>query len=114
MINFPRPSRWHFILIGNVVIIAWCMLIAIVAGPSWVTMVDTALAGAALSTIFHIRMYLRSRKLIAAFSGELQMMIEINTELMRRIEQYRGEILSPTETTDAPRIYPTQGEDRDL
>ena len=103
--NKKAPS-WQTIRTCNIVIVTICIPIAVVAGPSWASMIDCAIIGAMLATIYLVNHFIKMQADFNELSARLTIASEINSHLIKMYVN-RPVIKSPPplEPPDAPRIH---------
>lgn len=95
-------TKWQKVRLANVIVIVICLPV-VLAGPSWVAMIDCVIIGVSLATIYLLGVVIKLRVSFDEMSAAFKAMSEINSQLINtRLNEIKS---PPLEPTDVHRIH---------
>ena len=76
--KLPNPPSWKTLRWINAVTATFCIVLAIIAGPSWLSMVDATLGGFLIGRALWIDGHSKMTELFDEQSALLHVMMELN------------------------------------
>lgn len=105
--KIPHPLSWQTIRALNIAVAVACIGLAIIAGPTWIGMMDSVLAGFTISSAFYITGFVRLRESFNGMADAFNKMRDLNQALIQDKVKFHvmGVMQDDDDNSDTRRLH---------